>query len=289
MEILVHIGLNKCASTFIQHALDQARPTLKAANTWYPEQAGPPCQYGLSKAYGFGPDAPDIAPQSVGELARSAEAQGCNKLILSSEYLSLYRPKAAQRLWADLTTHSRKIQIVVFSRDVFEWVNSLFNQYVKAVEGPGQLDDLNAFIDQTLTNRAIDLTQRIAMWQDIVPEGCLRHYRLPQGQDAHSALNIFENFAGLKIELEPTENLNPSINTAALHRIGQLRRRLPSAERDAEITRLLMGGASPYPAPDGFLSISPDRRARLIREIVAPYETLPAQSLEAPQPMHKAA
>ena len=281
MQILVHIGLNKCGSTFIQNALDHARSTLRAAGCWYPVQDGPPCQYGLSKAYGFGPDAPEVVPQDLSALVDTAYAHRCNKLILSSEYFSLQRPKAATRLWNDLKTRSDSVHVVVFSREVFGWVRSLFNQYVKAVEGPGQLDDLNAFIDQTLGNRALDLTARIGMWRDLVPEGSFHHYRLGPHLDRSATLGVFETFAGLTVEMESPDAGNDSIAPAALHRIGQLRRRLPSPDRDAEITRLLTGGASPYPAPSGFLEISPAHRARLIREIIAPYLTLPESPLPA--------
>ncbi len=275
MQVLVHIGLNKCGSTFIQHALDHARSSLKAAGTWYPVQDGPPCQYGLSQVYGFGPDNAEIEPQTIAQLTEAAQAQGCNKLILSSEYLSLHRPDAARRFWADVMACSDSAQIVVFSREVFGWVRSLFNQYVKAVEGPAQVENLNAFIDQTLGNRALDLAARIGMWQALVPVEAFRHYRLEARQDRHAALGVFETFAGLTVELDPPDAVNPSVDAASLHRIGQLRRRLPTLDRDTEITRLLTGGASPYPAPDGFLEISATRRARLIREIVAPYAALP--------------
>lgn len=279
MQVLVHLGLNKCASTFIQRSLDRARPVLRAAGTWYPRQDGPPCQYGLSKRYGFGPDNTDIEPQSLAELIGQAAKRRCERLILSSEYLSLDRPDAAQRLWQDLTTEADQVELVVFSRDVFSWIRSLFNQYVKTVEGPGQLDDLNAFVDQVLNNRAIDVAARIGMWASLVPEGVLKHYRVDAGQNWHAVLEIFEAFAGLAIELDPETDQNGSIDPAGLYRIGQLRRKLPSDERDREISRLLSGGASPYPAPDGFLDLSPDRRARIIREIVAPYALLPSLPL----------
>ena len=64
MHVLVHLGLNKCGSTYLQHALHAARPRLIEAGTFYPEQSGPPCQYGLSRYYGFGPDAPGSSGQS---------------------------------------------------------------------------------------------------------------------------------------------------------------------------------------------------------------------------------
>ena len=285
MQVLVHLGLNKCASTFIQHALDRARPVLKIAGTWYPEQDGPPCQYGISKHYGFGPDEASIHAQSFATLVDQAATQRCDRMIVSSEYLSLCRPEAAAALWNDLKSETDSVQLVVFSREVFGWIHSLFNQYVRAVEGPGQLDNLNAFVDQILRNRAADIAARIGMWQALVPQGHLQHYRLPENQDVHAALSIFEDFAGLTVELEAPEPQNRSIDVAALHRIGQLRRELPTPERDAEIERLSTGGASPYPPPPDFLDISPDRRARIIREIVAPYAALPSISLPGdPEP-----
>lgn len=275
MQVLVHLGLNKCASTFIQNTLDHARPTLKAAGTWYPRQDDHPGHYGLSKHYGFGPDDNTIEPKHIGDLIEQARKRRCSRLILSSEYLSLYRPKAAERLWKDLTEQAEGVDLVIFSREIFGWIRSLFNQYIKSVEGPGQLDDLNAFVDQVLRNRAIDLAARISMWRSLVPDGTLKHYRLESGQNWHTTLGVFEAFAGLAIELDPMGSRNPSIDPAALYRIGQLRRKLPSQERDIEIRRLIAGGASPYPAPNGFLDISADRRARIIREIVARYALIP--------------
>ena len=279
MQVLVHLGLNKCASTFVQHTLDGARPTLQAAGTWYPRQEGLPCQYGLSKQFGFGPDDENIELQRIDELIEQAVKRRCDSLILSSEYLSLYRPRAAERMWKDLTDRAESVELVVFSREVFGWIRSLFNQYVKTVEGLGQLDDLNSFVDQVLHNRAIDLAARIGMWRALAPDGTLKHYRLEAGQNCHSALTVFEAFAGLAVELDPARDHNRSIDPAALFRLGQLRRKLPSHDRNIEIQRLLAGGASPYPAPDGFLDISADRRARIIREIVTPYALLPCSVL----------
>ncbi|MEM7212041.1 MAG: hypothetical protein AAF479_09120 [Pseudomonadota bacterium] len=279
MQVLVHLGLNKCASTFIQNALDQSRPILKSAGTWYPDQTGPPCQYGVSKHYGFGPNEPSIVPRSVAALIDEADRNRCDRLILSSEYLSLCRPNAARAFCEDLAKYSRQTRFVIFSREIFGWVRSLFNQYIKAVEGPGQLDDLNAFIDQVLSNRAAHVAERMAMWQGLAPEGSVRHYRLAPEQDRTDVLSIFETFAGLSIEMEAPEIANGSIDAAALHRIGRLRRKLPTPDRDAEIERLSCGGASPYPEPAGFLDISADRRARIIREIVAPYAALPSLTL----------
>ncbi|MGD1923560.1 MAG: hypothetical protein ACFB03_05140 [Paracoccaceae bacterium] len=289
MHVLVHLGLNKCASTFIQKALAQARPILLAADTWYPEQNGHDCQYGISRHYGFGPDAREIEPRTIAQLVREARNRNCKRLIISSEYLSLYRREAATRLAKDLSDATTRFEFVIFSREVFGWIRSLFNQYVKAVEGSGQLDDLNAFVDQVLRNKAVDVAGRIGLWTSVTPEGTMKHYRLPDRGNLGSALSIFEEFAGLQLEIDAPDPANSSIEPAALHRIGQLRRRMSTPDRDAEITRLMTGGASPYPAPEGFLEISADRRARILREIIAPFEALPCIRLPTADITHQCA
>ena len=102
MQVLVHIGLNKCASTFIQNALDNARLRLENAGVLYPKDCGPPCQYSVSKHYGFGPEAPEITARPVREIIREAQRRGMHKIILSSEYFSLFRPKAVQGFLAEI-------------------------------------------------------------------------------------------------------------------------------------------------------------------------------------------
>ncbi|MEM9061901.1 MAG: hypothetical protein AAGD13_15685 [Pseudomonadota bacterium] len=279
MHVLVHLGLNKCASTFIQNALAGARPALRAADTWYPDHDERTCHYGLSKHYGFGPDDPNIVPRSVAEVVAEARQRRCHRLIVSSEYLSLYRPEAVKNLLHDLAANTSRFEFLIFSREIFGWIRSLFNQYVKAVEGPGQLDHLNAFVDQVLRNRAVDAAGRIGLWNGLAPTGSVRHLRLPDRGNLAAALSVFEEFAGLKVEIDAPAPVNQSIEPAALHRIGQLRRRVPTADRDVEIMRLMTGGASPYPAPPDFLEISPDRRARLIRDVIAPFEALLCERL----------
>ena len=286
MHVLVHLGLNKCGSTFLQHALDAARLRLCAAGIWYPSQAGPPCQYGLSRYYGFGPDAPGIAQQTVATLVASARAASCGRLILSSEYLSLYRPAAAERLVADLTRAGCRAEFLFFSRPIVDWVRSLFNQYVRTVEGGRYLPGIDAFVDQVLENRAIDVARRYHQWDRLAAPGALRHLRISPGEDAMALLTPVSVFCSLDIAPPPDLPRNASVCTDSLFRIGQLRQEAPNRARNLELEALLNGGPPPGRAPADYLRISPAQHDRLVREIVEPYERLPRSLLRGATSVH---
>lgn len=102
MDILIHLGLNKCASTYIQQALAAAQAVLRQQGVFYAVEGGRPAQYGLSRHYGFGPDVDGVTPRSLGWLTAEASRRHCTRLIISSEYLSLCRPAAIAAFVADL-------------------------------------------------------------------------------------------------------------------------------------------------------------------------------------------
>lgn len=288
MRVLVHLGLNKCASTFVQNALSSAAPVLRAHGVSYPGQGRHGCQYGLSRHYGFGPESAEVEGTSVSHLLAEAEAQGCSRVILSSEYLSLWRPKAAERLVADLGETGAGVEYVLFSRPVLGWVAALFNQYVKTVDQKAAFANINGFIDQVLANRAIDIARRYRMWEDLVGAEALTHYRIADSRRSGGGtdgdiLAAFERFAGCAIPRGRGVHANRSLSPDQLHSIGLLRQRKPSPDRDRAIGRLLDGGAAHSMAPDDYLTITAERLARLRQEIEAPYHALPCTPLPACQ------
>ncbi|MEM7056124.1 MAG: hypothetical protein AAF557_00920 [Pseudomonadota bacterium] len=275
MRVLVHLGLNKCASTYIQHALDHMRSEMAAQGTWYPNGADAPCHYGLSKYYGFGPEADGLKTQTVADVVQAAKSNGCQQLILSSEYLSLYRPKAASRLLEDLKLIGCDATFALFSRTLEPWIRSLFNQYVRTVEGGRYLRSIDDFVDQVLANRAIDIAARYKMWAGLVGQDCLVHYRLKGGSPDSAVLSPFSEFSSM--DLVPPENTirNNSVDFNALHRIGQLRGRFRTQTEEVELSRLLSGAQCATAAPPGYMQISAARMARMNAEIGEAYEALP--------------
>lgn len=278
MKVLVHLGLNKCASTYVQHALDGTRCRLARAGVWYPAQDGPPCQYGLSRALGFGPDVPEVAPQTVAGLVGAARAAGCERMILSSEYMSLCRPRAAAALVADLDHAGCTARFVLISRHPLDWIRSLFNQYVRSVEGDRALPHIDAFVDQVLGNHTVDIAGRHAMWAGIAGAGALDHYRLTPDLQSNAVLQPFAEFASMAIA--PAEDAcNASVGIDALWRIGQLRAKPRARAEETELNALLDGQPTDRQAPAEYGTISHSRLNRLEDEVIRPYRALPYQDL----------
>lgn len=287
MKVLLHIGLNKCASTYVQQALDEAHRYLRDGGTWYPWQRTGPCQYELSKHYGFGPDDGRIGAASLGDYVAEARVAACDRLILSSEYLSLFNPKGVARTVADAQHCGADLEVVVFRRPLVAWIRALFNQYVKTVEEGPHLASIDAFVDQVLRNRAVDIARRIRQWQDVLPAQSLALYELSQRGPDGAVLGPFGRFANRPVPIPGRGRANASLSADQLYAVGQLRQQPPGPRRNWRIARLLAGGPAPEPAPPGYLQIGAPRQRRLLEEIDAPARALPWQTICA-APMEEA-
>lgn len=282
MRILFHLGLNKCASTYIQRALDRAHANLRSAGVWYPWEAGTAAaHYGLSRHYGFGPMADDVMPVSLADLIAEARLAGCERMILSSEYLSLYAPRAVARLMADIHAAEAEAEFLLYSRPIEPWVRSLFNQYVKTVDGGQPLANIDAFARRVLTNGALDLTKRIGQWQHAAGNDALSLYRIEDTTPADAVLAPIEAFAGISLTGSVPARVNASLDPDRLHAIGVLRQQAPSPARERALSLLLAGRGKPAPAPAGYLDLSDAVRKQLSDEIAGPAQMLPWRPLDA--------
>lgn len=285
MRLLIHLGLNKCASTYVQSVLFQSRDALAEAGVSYPVTGTQKCQYGLSRYYGFGPDAPEVHPTSLEDLITRSEREGADRLILSSEYLSLYQPSAAERLVQDVERLGVSAEYVLFSRELLGWIAALFNQYVKTVEDGRLMSGIDAFVDQVLTNRAIDIARRYHMWADLVGDHALSHYPLRRAGSVDEVLAPFERFAMRRLQPTAEVETNASLSPDQLYSLALRRASEPSVAQRRAISKLLAGGPAESTAPASYLRISADRKARLSTEIEVPYLSLPSEPLpERPAP-----
>ena len=273
MQILVHIGFNKCASSFIQRSLAGAQAQLRRHGVFYAVEGERAAHYGLSRHYGFGPDAAGLTPRSLAWLASEAERRGCGRMVLSSEYLSLNRPKAIAAFWRDVEMLGADARVLVFSRDVQFWLRSLFNQYVKTVDGPPHFASLDAFVTHVLKNGAIDISRRLGAWIDVAGAGRIAHHRIGADQASDSVLRPFGEFSGMSIP-PAAERANRSLPAGALYLTGLLRQARPGAQRDRLLTRVANGEFDRVPVPEDFLAISPTNLDRLEAEIARPFAEL---------------
>jgi hypothetical protein len=81
MRLVVHMGLHKTGSTFLQHLLNLNQPALADRGIWYRPQPGYPADREVSWALMRGNGAP------LREMIAEARRGGCETLLLSSEDL----------------------------------------------------------------------------------------------------------------------------------------------------------------------------------------------------------
>lgn len=281
MQILIHLGLNKCASTYIQQALAAAQAPLRRQGVFYPVEGARTAQYGLSRHYGFGPDVTGVTPRSMSWLVAEAERRGCGRMILSSEYLSLYRPAAIAAFTAELQVLGAEAQYLMFSREIGAWVRSLFNQYVKTVDSGPHFRSINEFVDHVLANGAIDIARRHGAWEAAVGVGRLAHHHIAPGAPPEQVLRPFADFAGIAIAPAKGRDGNCSLAPGALYLTGLLRQALPSAGRDSVLARVARRDCPWIPVPAGYLEIDAERMSRLETLVARPFQALPRTPLPA--------
>lgn len=278
MQILVHLGLNKCASTAIQQALATARDRLLQCGVFYPVVDGRVAQYGLSRHYGFGPDAQGVTPRSLECMVARARRHGCRRLVLSSEYLSLHRPAAIAAFVADLAALDAQAQFLLFSRPLEPWLRSLFNQYVKTVDGGPYLRTINAYVDQVLANGAIDIARRYRAWAEAVGADRLAHHHITEGQPPGDVLTPFSAFAGAPL-MPAGEDDNRSLAPGALYLTGLIRQAAPDPGRNGLLALIAGRRCDWVPVPRGYLEIDTPHMARLEAEVGMAFAALPRTGL----------
>ena len=274
MKILVHLGLNKFASTYIQQALAAAQAALRQRGVFYAVEGGRPAQYGLSRHYGFGPDVDGVTPRSLRWLMAEASTRNCTRLIVSSEYLSLCRPAAIAEFTADLDGLGVEASFLIYSRETGPWLRSLFNQYVKTVDSGPHFRSINGFVDHVLANGAIDMARRYAAWAEAVGAERLAHHHITDHQPPEAVLTPFSDFAGIPIA-PAGRGGNQSLSPGALYLTGLIRQSMPTPGRNHLLAAVAASDCRWVPVPEDYLEIDPEHAARLDHEITAPFAALP--------------
>ncbi|MGB3711064.1 MAG: hypothetical protein WA985_05195 [Erythrobacter sp.] len=125
MRLIIHPGLHKTGSTYLQHVLNDTSRALTEKGVWYERQRGYPAHHGAAWRILIGDPKPLI------RMGEKAEQAGCETLILSSEDLegALYddRPLAAiERAVGDCGIDTVEWHVVL--RDPGQAFASLFAQ-----------------------------------------------------------------------------------------------------------------------------------------------------------------
>lgn len=286
MRLLLHVGLGKCASSFIQNRLDANADALAATGVLYPRarpgKGRSKGHFGLSKHYGFGPDKRHVRGHSMAGVARLAGRTGAHSVILSSEFFSLERPQAIARLMTDIGEHGfARPEVLFFARPIRTWIRSTFNQYIRTKDGIPWMPSINAYLDHVIAEGRLDVAARFRAWEKAAGSDRVRLIDIEADAPPYMVLRPFERFAGIELQAGGADPANRSVPPGVLYMVGLIRQAPPSAARNRLIralSQLEPEVGRTIPAPPGYDTISPDWLDRIAREIEAPFAALPRSS-----------
>jgi hypothetical protein len=163
-KLYLHIGMNKNGTSTVQQYLTNNRKELMSQGICYPYMSEiNNAHYELSNSFGFGPVS--VCKHEHDDLINKivAEAEGKN-VVLSSEYFSLRADNS--QLISLLSSHYELI-IIVYIRNHYEWIQSLFNQATKTTINPPWEKGIEAFYKHCKenSNQILSYIELIQQWR----------------------------------------------------------------------------------------------------------------------------
>lgn len=125
MRLIIHAGLHKTGSTYLQHIMNDNHEALVEAGVWYEKQPGYPAHHFAAWDILRG----DTSP--VGRMVADARARGCHTVILSSEDLegAIFDGSSASAIAeAAAIAEVERIEWHMAVRDSGEYFASLYAQ-----------------------------------------------------------------------------------------------------------------------------------------------------------------
>lgn len=134
MQLILHVGLPKTATTTIQHVMDTAKADLAAVGVLYPGTTQ--TQVALVQHSQFRQRAgePDLLGEAMGEVREEVRAAQPSRIVLSCERMIQVSPGAVLRLqkaievWLPEVTD---VRVLAYLRDPVSWATSLCQQRLK--------------------------------------------------------------------------------------------------------------------------------------------------------------
>lgn len=194
-RVLLHVGMQKTGTTYLQAALVAGGQTLRSAGLVYPRpRAGSLLSHQLA-FYGLvGPEIPHVSPRQGQELRAQwdwlaeqvRDSQG--SVLLSCESLSFIRTQAAQTILD--TLHQLgvdDVEVVITGRDVGRLLVSGWQQHIRN----GRVASLEEFLtararDRQLAEQDSADVERVSIWRAYSVAGvAARWARLLSPQRVH--------------------------------------------------------------------------------------------------------
>jgi hypothetical protein len=136
MELTLHVGLPKTATTTIQHVMDTSKPALAKRGVLYPVTTK--TQMELVQRTQFrqrdGQTGPGSLDEAMGWVADEMRAVRPERVVLSCERMILVSDGSVARMQAAIATSWPEVdgvQVLAYVRDPISWATSLCQQRLK--------------------------------------------------------------------------------------------------------------------------------------------------------------
>jgi hypothetical protein len=285
LDLFLHIGMNKSASTAIQDFFSANRDRLLTEHSvLWPRTGlgqggrGGNSHYGLSEALGFTNDPRFFKSDDAqittlnANLLSELSAARPRAVVLSSEFFVLRRnPERVKQFFG------RHIpRIVIYLRRHDAWLGSFYAQAIKSVADPRWDSSFESFLtfQKKARNQYLSYLELVDAWANVFGDDRIeiRPYRENEPPSAVveeflSLLGVGERH-GLRLPTMPS-NASPSANTLSI--IDRLQRSgLPDRKRNRLVARVLELDDAGFPA----FEMDPRTRAAVIADNLADYEAL---------------
>jgi hypothetical protein len=291
LDLYLHIGMNKSASTAIQDffALNRDR-LLKDHSVLWPRAGlgqggrGENSHYALSEALGFtnDPRCFTLDDARIGALISDLRSEigtaHPRAVVLSSEFFVLRRDPARVKLFFG----QLEPRIVIYLRRHDAWLGSLYAQATKSVPHPRWDSNFESFLafQKKARNQYLSYLEMVNAWAAVFGDDriMLRPYRENAAPAAVVVdfLSLLEvrGTVGLRLPAAPS-NASPSANTLSI--IDRLQRSgLPDRQRNRLVARALELDDARFPV----FELDPRTCAAVLAENLSEYEVLSQRFLD---------
>ena len=163
-RIILHVGLEKTGTTYLQNVFSSNRERLSHAGILYPEAGVEDGHhYWLAKALGFAFQYEDFDRTRLAEVKKrfnsELENSDCQTILISSEHFDFNLSiEACEQVKCFLSDFD--VSIVIFLRNQIDYAQSLYIEHVKW----GGQETFKEFLD---TCGKFNFLEKIGMWQQV--------------------------------------------------------------------------------------------------------------------------
>jgi hypothetical protein len=285
--LVLHIGLHKTASSFVQNTLSTQRYDLLQQGVLYPmtganKNARPTTREGAQSGQALFTrtgDRSDLVAELIAELPASAHTV----LLSSEDFTRLHGSPTASQVMARFSAFGA-VKVILVLRRQDTWLESLYKQLVDQY-GNFEVRSFDHFV-RDLGSSLVDFHARFSEWRELVgPENfhVLSYDDLPDGAALHRRMLEIAGVTGEPLDGTPSVPVPHYTSVRAVDTLGlRVLNSYRLADRNA---RTRIAKAIYEAAPAGDLQLMSPELRQAIHDVCAPInERIEAEWFDHPVP-----